>query len=408
MKTYQCSKCGIKHERPVGKKCKLKTNTSAASGLSQDSHVSATMSHNVTDEQITSRTSTPVGATSIEPSINEKLDMIATALNAIQQNQNKLAERIDKLEQSPDRSKRVSETSVWDTLSRTITGDNGCSPTLPKPPQNPVHRPQMIPTLHADLNAHAATTKRIEELETLAKEQFLVNGGKLPISKPIISNSVINQGTLTKKIVKSGRDRTGGDDNCRIYVPWPQEHCYVGPNRVRVRYDELTQAQFSTGLLNIIESENDECTRKNMTKLVASMHQDICDYSYIPVRGALAVCLSAIEDGRASWKDYDTLFNLKKQYLLTSESRSSNYVNSSSSRSPRGNNQSTGHSSQNQNQVRLCRNFNNGKCAQSHGHTHSGISYSHYCAFCIKQGSFFPHSEQNCKKRAKMNDNGNA
>ena len=40
---------------------------------------------------------------------------------------------------------------------------------------------------------------------------------------------------MGKRSVKSGRERTGGDDARCIYVKWPQEACFIGPERKRVR-----------------------------------------------------------------------------------------------------------------------------------------------------------------------------
>ena len=176
----------------------------------------------------------------------------------------------------------------------------------------------------------------------------------------------------------------------------------MGLDRKRVRYDDLTQAQFSTGLLNIISDEVNAVYKINMLKLVASLHQDMVDYGYLPVKGALAVCLTAIEDNRATWADYDYLFSLKKQYLVTSDSKSAVHapaINSHSSTK-----HSYSNSSANSSQTtRVCRNYNQGRCSQSHGHVQSGVSYSHYCSFCVKQGALFPHSESTCRKRTGSN-----
>ena len=161
----------------------------------------------------------------------------------------------------------------------------------------------------------------------------------------------------------------------------------MGPERKRVTYDQLTQAQLSTGLLNIIDAEQNQTAKSNMIKLAAALHQDMVDHSYIPAHGALAVCLSAIEEGRVTWENYDTLLALKNQYLLTTDSRT---IISNTERP----NQTSDNS-----QVRLCKNFNKGNCTFHHGHTQAGVSYNHYCQFCVKQGALFSHSESVCRKR---------
>ena len=219
--------------------------------------------------------------------------------------------------------------------------------------------------LRSDVEAHISTNQRIEELEHLARDKLLTDSREGRDSFCKLNNC---NNHVKSKNVKAGRETTGGDDNGRVYVPWPQEFCYVGPTRVRIKFDDLTYPQLASGLLKIIENEPSERVRYNMTMFASSIFQDIVDYSYIPVRGALAVCLNAIEEGRASWLDFDRLLSMKKQYLLTSDSLAAsqapkstfsnfNFKQSSSTNQ----NHVKQSSSSNQNQVRLCRNFNQRK-----------------------------------------------
>ena len=398
-KKVQCARCGNKHERPVGRKCSRPVTSNSGEHDNTIVNELTNDSHTVSN----TRTSTPVPG----PSLDNKLEILAMTLNEIKTSQGVILKRIDVLEkaQSPNKSGR-SDVSIWDTLARPAPADNGSSPTLQKTvttqskksnPQVPLQSIPTLQTLRADLDAHAATTKRIEELEHLARDSFVVQQGKNIIHKQ--SHSNVSPVSSKVKTVKSGRDRVGGDDTNRVYVPWPQEFVYVGPNRQRVKYDELSQAQFTTGLLKIIEEEKNIGIQVNMIKLCAHIHQSIVDYSFLPVRGAYAVCLSAIEDGRVTWDEYEKLLELHKQYLTKTDTRipSSSVAHSSNNPS----NLSDGV------QTRLCRNYNQGRCTLSHGHIHSGVAYSHLCSFCMKQGNLFPHTEQACKKRANTNRNDN-
>ena len=47
--------------------------------------------------------------------------------------------------------------------------------------------------------------------------------------------------------ISSGRDRTGNDGTTRIYIPWPNEHCLIGIERRKVKYDQLNQARMACG-----------------------------------------------------------------------------------------------------------------------------------------------------------------
>ena len=60
---------------------------------------------------------------------------------------------------------------------------------------------------------------------------------------------------VLSKRISSGRDRTGNDGVARIHVPWPNEFCLIGIDRNKVRYDQLNQGQWKSGLLNIVAQE---------------------------------------------------------------------------------------------------------------------------------------------------------
>ena len=64
------------------------------------------------------------------------------------------------------------------------------------------------------------------------------------------------------KRISSGRDRTGNDGIARLFVPWPNEHCLIGIDRRKVKYDQLTHPQWQAGLMNILAMERDPSVGK--------------------------------------------------------------------------------------------------------------------------------------------------
>ena len=107
-------------------------------------------------------------------------------------------------------------------------------------------------------------------------------------------HSTLLQGN--KQSVKSGRERIGGSDHNRVYVKWPQEACFIGPSRIRVRYDELTQALWTAGITAIAAKENNPAVQRNMFTYLASILQDVCDFGFKSCLGAHALILSNLED----------------------------------------------------------------------------------------------------------------
>ena len=55
--------------------------------------------------------------------------------------------------------------------------------------------------------------------------------------------------------MKCCRDCIGGSDHSRIFVKWLHEACFICPSRILVRYDELTQAQWTAGITAIAAEE---------------------------------------------------------------------------------------------------------------------------------------------------------
>ena len=115
-----------------------------------------------------------------------------------------------------------------------------------------------------------------------------------PFKQPSNSNNTILQGS--KQSLISGRDRIGGSDHSQIFVKWPQEVCFIGPSRVRVRYNELTQPKWTAGITAIAAEENNPVVQRNMFTYLASILQDTCVFGFKSCLGAHAFILSNLED----------------------------------------------------------------------------------------------------------------
>ena len=71
---------------------------------------------------------------------------------------------------------------------------------------------------------------------------------------------------------------------------------FIGPRRIRVRYDELTQAQ-RTAVINAIASEEKKTVvQRNMFSFLASILQDVCVFGFKSCLGGHALILLNLED----------------------------------------------------------------------------------------------------------------
>ena len=197
---------------------------------------------------------------------------------------------------------------------------------------------------------------------------------------------------MAKRSVKSGRERTGGDDARCVYVKWPQEACYIGPEKKRVRFDELTHPQWVSGLISIASEESNAHIQSNMFKYLASLNQDVCDFGFEPSKGAHSLILSYIEEYKASWDDLPMIQPLRESYTYRSQSVK---VASHAIRPVRTQTQVKLGSDK----AKICKNYNTGACVKGASRVGNGIFYSHFCNFCHRNGSKFPHTEMECKKK---------
>ena len=116
--------------------------------------------------------------------------------------------------------------------------------------------------------------------------------------------------------ISSGRDRTGNDGIARLFVPWPNEHCLIGIDRRKCKYDQLNQAQWQAGLMNILAMERDPLCRKTMLNHITRLSQDVVDCGFRVAKGAHAAVLIALEEGRVSWMEPEAIEGIRtRQYL---------------------------------------------------------------------------------------------
>ena len=214
--------------------------------------------------------------------------------------------------------------------------------------------------------------------------------------------------------ISSGRDRTGNDGTTRIYIPWPNEHCLIGIERRKVKYDNLNQAQWQAGLLNILEMQRDPLIKRNMSAHIARLAQDVVDCGFAVAKGACAAVLIAIEEGRANWAEPDVIEDIRRDsvsrvYLDAAASARPSFTPGAfggarprSTRSSDGgaNNGQQRSKSNNNKTHAVCKLYNNNTCSQSGDHTVGNIIYKHVCSHCRGNGKSYPHPESACQKKA--------
>ena len=200
-----------------------------------------------------------------------------------------------------------------------------------------------------------------------------------------------------KRNISSGRDRTGNDNISRLFIPWPNEHCLIGVDRKKVTYDQLTNAQWQAGLMNILAMERNPLCQKTMLKHITRLSQDVVDCGFRVARGAHAAVLVALEEGRVSWMEPEAIEAIRRDsvsrvyFEAEGPGRSSAApVAASVAKSKPQGTQKT-HS--------VCKHYNNNTCKSKSDHVVGNILYKHICSFCKANGKSYPHTELACHKK---------
>ena len=209
--------------------------------------------------------------------------------------------------------------------------------------------------------------------------------------------------------ISSGRDRTGTDNIARLAIPWPNEHCLIGVDRRLVTYDQLTQAQWQAGLMNILAMERDPLCRKTMLNHITRLTQDVADCGFRVTRGAHAAVLVALEEGRVSWMEPEAIEAIRRDsvsrvyFEAEGPGRSPPAPVASFVAKPKPQGTQKTHS--------VCKHYNNNTCKSQHegDHVSGNVLYLHVCSYCRTNGKSYPHTELACGKKqhnaSKRNDN---
>ena len=450
-----CKKCGVIHPPPTGKKCEhvvgsFEEVSNDNTNRTSTPIMAATQGtvNNVVSPVVSSQAQQPIPSAStvvtappppasIDLAVSEKLDHLANAVFAINTRLGVIGTEVQ------DMKAKNSGSKAWDevlNLSR-VSGTqeptvqpiannviNNNIPTFVSPPliisQGATSNPITSAELRGNptLTEQAKITQQTLQAATSADPQqgtegfypnnlanvqynskhydqlhsrFSRNDNPNHFGMPSVSNTNAN--------VKSGRDRVGNPEHANIYVCWPQQCVFIGADRKRVRYEDLTHPQWTAGLTTMAAQESNPLIQKNMFSFIASLLQDVCDVGFTVGKGALALILVMMEESRLSWLDLTAIQEVRDKYCYRSivapnPAHSESSTSFSSTRNVKPN--SAGGA-----QRRICKNFNSGSCTHAASHVTGKFLYEHFCSHCAVKGSKSPHSESRCRNRIPPTDN---
>ena len=95
-------------------------------------------------------------------------------------------------------------------------------------------------------------------------------GKVFPLNEWLFSNFMYNNTQSANTNIKSGRERIGNPEHSNVYVCWPQQCVFIGADRRRVKYEDLTQSQWTAGLTTMAAQETNPQIQRNMFLFIAS------------------------------------------------------------------------------------------------------------------------------------------
>ena len=99
------------------------------------------------------------------------------------------------------------------------------------------------------------------------------------------------------------KSKRGGNEQVTVKhkIPWPQNHILVGTSKSRVTYDSLSTFQWVSGFCAIIKDEKYGHIKNHMLEYMSELMEDTHDFGWSSAKGAHAVLLCRMEEGKVNW-----------------------------------------------------------------------------------------------------------
>ena len=110
------------------------------------------------------------------------------------------------------------------------------------------------------------------------------------------------------------KSQRGGSETVFVKkeIPWPQNYILGGSSKNRVSYDNLSISQWVSGFASIIRDEKDPNVKQCMLDYLTEIMDDSHDFGWKTAKGAHAVLLSRMEEGRVTWQDTDKIDRIRR------------------------------------------------------------------------------------------------
>ena len=397
MPKANCTKCGIKHSRPVGNRCRRQLNVSAPVG---GSNPAVDIQHGVPppgDASSTTHTPVDVGSSASSASANtsqvsSKLDLILRKMETIENKNIELENKITTMtsgrtsvklaHSSPKKSHKClrrceSRSSLRAPARGEYTGSLADSSSDedfdPMSSGRQLHR-------HSSRLSDSHTSQQQLSLDFLKNDDH--------VQKKVQRQLEMLQGqhrTTSGKSIKSGLHRAG-DNSVKCEIAWPHHHCFPGAGGQLPDCKELSPLQFMVGFLGCLQEETSSTARANMVSYGRHLFQDAVETNWTTARHAHMILLQDIERGKCTWRDADTIEKIRIR-------------NTARVIQPKAANSNQKQHKNGQKEI-ICADYSGNTCKHSTDHVVEGKIHRHACSYCMQEvGKLCFHRVQDCLRR---------
>ena len=393
--TASCSKCGVKHTRPVGVRCKRLLNISApamrdSSDTGDESQLIDSQLPLDTEDQGQNSSGTGVPAPQLSH-MESKLDLILKKMQSLEDKNQELEEKMNS--RQSQRSVQVSHSSP----KRSHTCSNLCSHRSAKKGKasgSPVMNFASDSVLQDVGDSHCSSIHASHgtDDDTIASQpslQWLKQDAKTQrqVQQQLQKLQGLPRSATSRpgKSFKSGLLRSG-DNDVKIQIAWPHHHCFPTQGGSLPEYKELSPLQFMVGFLGCLQEETSNTVRENMMEYGRHLFQDAIETNWVTARHAHLVLLQDIERGKCSWRRPDMVEKVR--------------IRNTARVIQTKNNASAPKSYKNSSKEKVCTEFNANNCKSRGDHVVDGIINKHACSHCFQEvGKMYGHKLQDCFRR---------
>ena len=397
-----CTKCRIRHARPVGVRCRRNLNISAPVAEADHSRVQVQFNAQPSTSQPETLPATEMleGNSSSRASdssqsgqgpMDSKLDLILRKMEQIEKKNKELEMKLHSnakgrsvsrlSHSSPKRSHKCS-TSCSSHTHKKRRSHGASNMESFDTSADPLEDSSTIHS-HSHISQAGNSTSASEQVSVdyLKSDERIQRQVQRQLERLQGKPRLAQEGNKT---FKSGLHRSG-DNTVQHNIAWPHHFCFPNQGGQLPEYKELSPLQFMVGFLGCLQEESSSTIRSNMIEYGRHLFQDALETNWTTAKHAHMMLLQEIERGKCSWRHPDMVEKIRIRNtarIITPNPTTASTRNVKRSKD------------------KICTDFNSNNCKYTSDHIVDGVIHKHACSYCYQEvGRLCNHKIHDCLRR---------